>query len=163
MEIGIDTEQIKDIASEQQTISINEYDELKNKYVYLLADFDNFRKRSVKEKAEVVKMANKHFALSLLDIVDDFGRMLEFSRDNQTPLSSAIEMTYSKLLNVLSIFNCKPIECDVDDEFDFNKHEAISVIPSNNGHKTGTIAKILATGWTMHDIVIRPTEVVTYQ
>ena len=72
-------------------------------------------------------------------------------------------MTYSKLLNVLSTFNCKPIECGVDDEFDFNKHEAISVIPSNNGHKTGTIAKILATGWTMHDIVIRPTEVVTYK
>ncbi len=134
----------------------------KNKdYLYLMADFDNFRKRTIKEKGELVKNAAEKVLRGLLPIVDDFERGLEATKGDEAgeQVRQGMELIYNKLVKFLSENGVKPIEstgADFTDEF----HDAIATIPAPDPSLKGKVIDTTTKGYTLNDKVLRHAKVV---
>lgn len=134
----------------------------KNKeYLYLRADFDNYRKRAIKEKSEIIKNASERVLKELLPIVDDFERGLEATKDDSDgqQVREGMELIYNKLNKFLSVNGVKPIEStgnDFNDEF----HDAIATIPATSEDMKGKVVDTTTKGYTLNDKVLRHAKVV---
>lgn len=134
----------------------------KNKeYLYLRADFDNYRKRVIKEKSEIIKNASERVLKELLPIVDDFERGLEATKDDSDgqQVREGMELIYNKLIKFLSVNGVKPIEStgnDFNDEF----HDAIATIPATSEDMKGKVVDTTTKGYTLNDKVLRHAKVV---
>lgn len=134
----------------------------KNKeYLYLRADFDNYRKRAIKEKSEIIKNASERVLKELLPIVDDFERGLEATKDDSDgqQVREGMELIYNKLIKFLSVNGVKPIEStgnDFNDEF----HDAIATIPATSEDIKGKVVDTTTKGYTLNDKVLRHAKVV---
>ena len=138
----------------------NEVQEQKDKYLRLFAEFDNYKRRTAKERMELIQTASKEFAVALLEVADDMDRaekQLEQS-DDIVLVKEGVQLVFNKLRNTLSQKGIKPME-SIDTDFDVEKHEAVTEIPAGED-KTGKVVDELQKGYYMNDKLIRFAKVV---
>lgn len=136
-------------------------EEQKDKYLRLSAEFDNYRKRTMKEKAELILNGGEKSISSILPIVDDFERALK-NMETATDVASVkegVELIYNKFMSVLGQNGVKVIETK-EQPLDTDYHEAIAVIPAPNEALKGKILDCVQTGYILNDKVIRHAKVV---
>lgn len=136
----------------------------KKEYMFLMAEFDNFRKRTVKEKSEIIKNATERAMKELLPIVDDFERGLEANKnaENAEGLKEGMELIYNKLIKYLEKNGVKPIE-STGQPFDPDYHEAIAMVPVEDPEMKGKVIDTPAKGYTINDKVLRHAKVAVGQ
>ena len=136
-------------------------EEQKDKYLRLSAEFDNYRKRTMKEKAELILNGGEKSISSILPIVDDFERALK-NMETATDVAAVkegVELIYNKFMSVLGQNGVKVIETK-EQPLDTDYHEAIAVIPAPNEALKGKILDCVQTGYILNDKVIRYAKVV---
>ena len=136
-------------------------EEQKDKYLRLSAEFDNYRKRTMKEKAELILNGGEKSISSILPIVDDFERALK-NMETATDVAAVkegVELIYNKFMSVLGQNGVKVIETK-EQPRDTDYHEAIAVIPAPNEALKGKILDCVQTGYILNDKVIRHAKVV---
>ena len=137
-----------------------EADLLKERLLRLQADFDNFRKRTQRERTEIYARANEDLVVELLTILDHFERGLATSVEHKTEASvhDGFKIVYDQLLNVLKKFNVTPLDAH-EAAFDPHLHEAISHVPSEEYAADQIVAQVRR-GYKLGDRLIRPVQVV---
>ena len=138
-----------------------EIEEQKDKYLRLSAEFDNYRKRTMKEKAELILNGGEKSLSSILPVVDDFERAIktmEMATDVNA-VKEGVELIYNKFMAVLAQNGVKVIETK-DQPLDTDYHEAIAVIPAPSEAQKGKILDCVQTGYTLNDKVLRHAKVV---
>ena len=136
--------------------------EEKDRYIRLYAEFENYKKRTLKEKNEFYLYASKDLMTSMLGILDDFERALkEIAKNGNESDLKGVELIYQKFRNKLIEKGLKPIDVNVGDDFNVDFHEAITQIPSPTPELKGKIVDVIETGYQLHDKVIRFAKVVT--
>ncbi len=136
----------------------------KKEYLFLMAEFDNFRKRTVREKSELIKNASESVLKGLLPIVDDFERGLEASAgiDDPSEIRKGMELIYQKLVKFLSQNGVKAIE-STGKPFDAEFHEAIAMVPVPDESQKGLVIDTPTKGYTLNDKVLRHAKVAVGQ
>lgn len=136
-------------------------EEDKDKYLRLSAEFDNYRKRTMKEKAELILNGGEKSISSFLPIIDDLERAVKTTETSNDvdAIRKGIELIYNKFISILSQNGVKTIETK-DKPLDTDYHEAIAVIPAPSDNLKGKILDTVQTGYTMNDKVIRHAKVV---
>lgn len=150
-------EQLEKELEEAQTA----IEEQKDKYLRLSAKFDNYRKRTIKEKAELILNGGEKSISSILPVIDDFERAIktmETAKD-VSAVKEGVELIYNKFMAVLAQNGVKVIETK-DQPLDTDYHEAIAVIPAPSEEQKGKILDCVQTGYTLNDKVIRHAKVV---
>ena len=149
----------KELAEAQKTI-----EEQHDKYLRLSAEFDNYRKRTMKEKAELIKNGGEKAITAILPILDDLERAVKTSEtsDDVKAMREGIELIYNKFLKVLNQEGLQKIETD-GENFDTDYHEAIALVPAPSEEKKGKILDCVQTGYKLNDKVIRHAKVVVAQ
>lgn len=137
------------------------YDELNDKYLRLFSEFDNFRKRTLKEKIELSKTASEEVITALLPVVDDFDRAIQSLPDDENLRSQfeGINLIQSKLHRTLEQKGLAPIEAKGLD-FDTDFHEALTNIPAPDPSLVGKVIDVVQNGYTLNGKVIRFAKVV---
>lgn len=146
----------KELEKAEETI-----EEQKDKYLRLSAEFDNYRKRTMKEKAELILNGGEKSLSSILPVVDDFERAIktmETATDVEA-VKEGVELIYNKFMAVLAQNGVKAIETK-DQPLNTDYHEAIAVIPAPTEEQKGKILDCVQTGYTMNDKVLRHAKVV---
>ena len=136
-------------------------EEQKDKYLRLSAEFDNYRKRTMKEKAELILNGGEKSISSILPVIDDFERAIktmETAKDVKA-VKEGVELIYNKFMAVMAQNGVKVIETK-DQPLDTDYHEAIAVIPAPSEEQKGKILDCVQTGYTLSDKVIRHAKVV---
>ena len=136
-------------------------EEQKDKYLRLSAEFDNYRKRTMKEKAELILNGGEKSISSILPVIDDFERAIktmETAKDVKA-VKEGVELIYNKFMATLAQTGVKVIETK-DQPLDTDYHEAIAVIPAPSEEQKGKILDCVQTGYTLNDKVIRHAKVV---
>ena len=136
-------------------------EEQKDKYLRLSAEFDNYRKRTMKEKAELILNGGEKSISSILPVIDDFERAIktmETAKDVKA-VKEGVELIYNKFMAVMAQNGVKGIETK-DQPLDTDYHEAIAVIPAPSEEQKGKILDCVQTGYTLNDKVIRHAKVV---
>lgn len=133
----------------------------KDKYIRLVAEFDNYRKRTLKEKMEMSKTAGSDIFLNMLPIIDDFERAMQSMENIQEvkPLKDGVELIYNKFREFLKQRGVKEIEAK-EKEFDTDHHEALTKIPAPSEELKGKVVDVIEKGYFLHDTVIRYSKVV---
>lgn len=145
-------------ATEQLMVQVKEWQE---KYIRLSADFDNFRKRTMREKMELIKTASEDTLVSILPVIDDFERAIK-AMENVTevvPVKEGVELIYSKFKETLSQKGLKLIDA-INQEFNTDLHEAITKIPVPDESLKGKVVDVIQNGYVLHDKVVRFAKVV---
>ncbi len=158
------------VQNEENTQSENvteepSFDELlaeeKNRYLRLYAEFENYKKRTTKERIEFSQYANQEMMISMLAILDDFERALkEIGKNGVEADLKGVELIYQKFKNTLTEKGLQTIEVNQGDVFDVDFHEAITQIPAPTEDLKGKIVDVIQTGYKLHDKVIRFSKVV---
>ena len=135
-----------------------ENSKLKDQLLRTIAEFDNFRKRTNKEKAELILNGGKKTITDILPLLDDFERALEDKSDDPVAIKEGMQMIFNKFVKTLEGMGVKKIETN---EADFNTdyHEAIAMVPGVGEDKKGKVIDCVQTGYTMNDQVIRHAKV----
>ena len=138
-----------------------EIEEQKDKYLRLSAEFDNYRKRTMKEKAELILNGGEKSLSSILPVVDDFERAIKTmeTATDVNAVKEGVELIYNKFMAVLAQNGVKVIETK-DQPLDTDYHEAIAVIPTPSEAQKGKILDCVQTGYTLNDKVLRHAKVV---
>lgn len=146
----------QELEKAQETI-----EEQKDKYLRLSAEFDNYRKRTIKEKAELILNGGEKSLSSILPVVDDFERAIKTmeTATDVNAVKEGVELIYNKFLAVLAQNGVKVIETK-DQPLDTDYHEAIAVIPAPSEAQKGKILDCVQTGYTLNDKVLRHAKVV---
>ena len=136
----------------------------KKEYLFLMAEFDNFRKRTLKEKSELIRNAGENVLKGLLPIVDDFERGLKAaeSADNASDIKEGMQLIYNKLIKYLAQNGVKEFDPE-EKEYDAERHEAISVVPVPDKAQKGKILDTVEKGYMINDKVLRHAKVVVGQ
>ena len=136
-------------------------EEQKDKYLRLSAEFDNYRKRTLKEKAELILNGGEKSLSSILPVVDDFERAIKTmeTATDVNAVKEGVELIYNKFMAVLVQNGVKVIETK-DQPLDTDYHEAIAVIPAPSEEQKGKILDCVQTGYTLNDKVLRHAKVV---
>lgn len=156
-------EGIDSLAEENEKLKA-EVEKEKKEYLFLMAEFDNFRKRTLKEKSELIKNAAESAFKGLLPIVDDFERAIKASEnsDEASSIKEGMELIYKKLKKYMEQNGVKEMDPE-DREFDADKHEAISAVPVPDEAQKGKILDTVEKGYTINDKVLRHAKVVVGQ
>ncbi len=132
--------------------------ELNKKYMRLAADFQNFKRRTEKEKSDIYQYANEKIALDIIEVMDNFERALAHAGESQDPqFAEGVEMIYKQLSTVLEKNNILEIEAE-GKEFDPNVHNAVTSEESDE-FESGTVIQAVQKGYTLNGKVIRPSMV----
>lgn len=136
----------------------------KREYLFLMAEFDNFRKRTIKEKGDIIRNAAESVLKGLLPIVDDFERGLAAleSTDDTDAAKQGMQLIYNKLIKYLEQNGVKPIE-STGAEFNPDLHEAIAMVPTEDEKMKGKVIDTPAKGYTINDKVLRYAKVAVGQ
>ncbi len=132
-----------------------------DQFIRLQAEFDNYRKRTLKEKMELTKSAGENLLLNILPLVDDFERALNSMNesDKDNPVKQGLDLIYKRFIDFLSQNGVKEIEA-IGQEFDTDLHEAITKIPAPSEELKGKIVDVVQKGYMLNDKVIRYAKVV---
>ena len=133
---------------------------LEDKYLRQVAEFDNYRKRTIKEKAELIKNGGERAIESILPVLDDFERAIQnMSKDESTAdMLTGIELIYNKFVGILKQNGLQKIETEGED-FNTDYHEAIAMIPAPDESLKGKVLDCVQTGYILNDKVIRHAKV----
>lgn len=137
------------------------YDELNDSHIRLMAEFDNYRKRTLREKADLLKNGGENALKNLLPVIDDFERALQTIRnsDEMEVIKEGVELIYSKFMSYLAQQGVKAIEA-IGQPFDTEMFEAVATIPAPEPGLKGKILDCVQTGYTLNDRVLRHAKVV---
>lgn len=136
----------------------------KDKFLRLFAEFENFRKRTAKERMDLFKTASEDVMKSLLPVLDDFDRAyIEISKTEEKELLKGVELIGNKLKDTLKQKGLSPIEVKQGDSFNADDHEAVTQIPAPSDELKGKIIDVLEKGYKLGDKVIRFPKVVIGQ
>ena len=146
----------------------NQIDELtsvvekeKDQFLRLFAEFENYKKRTSKERLELYKTASQEVVTALLAVVDDFERALtEMKKSENQGQLQGIELIYNKLIDTLQNQGLAKMEVGQGDDFDVELHEAITQIPAPEDKLKGKIVDVVGTGYTLGEKIIRYPKVV---
>ena len=170
---NLDTEKelIEDIESQpvEEETEIDKFEEMSrkleemnDKFLRLYSEFENYRKRTAKEKMEMIKFASEDAIKDLLPVVDDYERALEdLNNQENAPetVKEGIQLIYNKFISFLTQKGVKEIVAK-GEMFDENLHEAISQFPAQEENQKGSVVDVVLKGYTMYDKVIRYSKVV---
>lgn len=139
-------------------------EEQKDKYLRLSAEFDNYRKRTLKEKAELIKNGGEKAISAILPILDDLERALQNMQkaDDVKAMYEGIDLIYQKFLKGLSQEGLQKME-PVGEAFDTDYHEAVALVPTPSEDQKGKVLDCVQTGYKLNDKVIRHAKVVVAQ
>jgi molecular chaperone GrpE len=127
-------------------------------YLRALADFENYRRRTDRERSHFGREALRRFVLPLLDIIDDLERLLNFAETNASPLTDRIRDVHKKLLKILDVERIRPFE-SVGRPFDPSLHEAVATQPASDGTQ-GMVVEEVRRGYRWDDEILRTARVV---
>jgi len=136
-----------------------ELGEVKDKYLRIFAEFDNYRKRTIKERQEIIKLAAKDSLGAMLPAVDDFSRAIRLANDSEEKIPEGIILIYNKLFKALEQQGIKEMETTGQD-FDPELHEALTKIPAPSEELKGKIIDTIEKGYYLNDKIIRYAKVV---
>jgi len=168
------TEETAEEAAEEEVAAAQEVDplekaqaeiaDLKDKYLRSVAEFDNYRKRTLKERTELILNGGEKVISTLLPVLDDMERALQNGEKTDDPavLREGMELIYNKLVKVLEGHGVSKIDTENAD-FDTDIHEAIAMVPGMGDDKKGKVIDCLATGYKLNDKVIRHAKVAVGQ
>lgn len=153
--------EIEDEALEVEQLRA-ERDQFKDRFMRALADAENARKRSEKDRREAENYGGSKLARDMLPVYDNMKRALDAATDEQKEVSKAllegVELTMKELLNVFKKHGIEPISPDVGDRFDPKVHQAMFEAPLPET-KSGDIIQVMAEGFMLHDRLLRPAQV----
>ncbi len=136
--------------------------ELKDKYLRTLAEFDNYKKRTLKEKTELILNGGEKTVKAVLPVLDDFERALKDKSEDPKAIKDGVSMIFNKFVKTLESLGVKKIDTD-DKDFDTDFHEAVAMVPGMGDDKKGKVIDCLQTGYTLNDKVIRHAKVAVGQ
>lgn len=153
---GVTNDQIDNVNENEDSANLAEdlekkFDDLNDSYLRLHAEFDNYRRRTMKEKADLLKTGNEKAILGVLTIVDDFERAIPNIPEDAR---EGVELIYNKFLNFLAQNGVKEIDA-LGETFDTEKHEAITTVPAQSEDQKDKIIDCIQKGYTLNDKVIR--------
>ena len=169
-EVDVNETEIIDTEESQEKVddALTELEEAinmeKDRYLRLFAEFENYKKRTVRERVEMFKTAGEDVIQSLLPVLDDFGRALtELEKSSDENLFKGVELINNKLREILKSKGLEAIEVNSGDSFNADIHEAVSQIASPDDKLKGKIIDVVEMGYRMGDKVIRYPKVVIGQ
>jgi len=141
-----------------------EIESLKDKYLRSVAEFDNYRKRTLKEKADLILNGGEKTVSAILPVIDDMERAIENGKktDDVAVLREGMELIYHKFMKTLEGLGVKKIETENAD-FSTDVHEAVAMVPGMGDDKKGKVIDCLQTGYLLNDKVIRHAKVAVGQ
>lgn len=140
----------------------NEAEQWKDKYIRLVAEFENYKKRTLKEKSELILNGSEKTVAAILPILDDFERATTDKTEDPQAIKEGFELIYKKFLKALETLGVNKIETDNAD-FNVDYHEAIAMVPGMGDDKKGKVIDCVQTGYTLNDKVIRHAKVAVGQ
>jgi len=149
---------------DQEALMMRERDEWKDKYLRLFAEFDNYKKRTQREKTEWFRDAKSDVISALLTVLDDFDRAKIANADSEDSqaLKEGFDLIYNKMYHVLESKGLKPLD-SMHQEFNTDQHEAITNIPAPEKKLVGKVVDVVEKGYTLNDHIIRYAKVVVGQ
>ncbi len=149
------------VLQDEIELKSREYNDLYNKYLMVVADFDNYKKRVVKEKADVVTYGNEELIKELLYVLDNLERALEHSESAEEtgPIVEGIKLVHKQFLSALEKFGVRPIKASRGERFDPKLHQAIEHIESDE-IAPGLIVSEMLKGYMLKDRLLRPSLVI---
>lgn len=139
-----------------------EVEELKKQLLYKTAEFENYRKRTLKEKAELILNGGEKTITAILPVLDDFERAIADKSEDPKAIKEGVQMIFNKFTKTLEGLGVKKIET-ADKDFDVDYHEAIAMVPGMGDDKKGKVIDCVQTGYTLNDKVIRHAKVAVGQ
>jgi len=157
----------KEEKTEEKRVSLEEENnDWKDKYLRLYSEFDNYRKRTAKEKLEFTKVATESLVKELLPVLDDFDRALDnipATDEHTKELYNGVSLIHQKFLNTLSKKELKQIAVPVGSDFDLNFQEAVAIIPAPSEELKGKVIDVVEKGYMLGESIIRFSKVVVGQ
>lgn len=144
------------------TAAQNEAEQWKDKYIRLVAEFENYKKRTLKEKSELILNGSEKTVAAILPILDDFERATADKTEDPQAIKGGYELIYKKFLKALETLGVHKIKTDNAD-FDVDYHEAIAMVLGMGDDKKGKVIDCVQTGYTLNDKVIRHAKVAVGQ
>jgi molecular chaperone GrpE len=140
---------------EEETLQ-EKYDELNNNYLRLHAEFDNYRKRTLKEKMDIIKSGGEKVLTEMIPLIDDFERALETvqNADDKAAIVEGMELIYTKFVNFINQNGVKEMEA-IGEPFDADKFEAITTVPVQDKSQKDMVVDCIQKGYVLNDKVIR--------
>ncbi len=139
-----------------------EIEELKKQALYKQAEFENFRKRTIKEKADLILSGGEKTIKTILPVLDDFERALQDKSDDPDAVREGMRLIFAKFVKTLEQLGVKKIETDGVD-FNVDYHESIALVPGMGDDKKGKVVDCVQTGYLLNDKVIRYAKVAVGQ
>ena len=152
-----ESEEADPLAKAQQ-----EVEELKKQLLYKTAEFENYRKRTLKEKADLILNGGEKTIAAILPILDDFERAIADKSEDPKAIKEGVQLIFNKFIKTLEGLGVKKIET-ADKDFDVDFHEAIAMVPGMGDDKKGKVIDCVQTGYTLNDKVIRHAKVAVGQ
>lgn len=149
-------------AEEKLDAANKEIEQLKDKYLRAVAEFDNYKKRTLKEKAELLLNGSEKTVCAVLPVLDDFERALADKATDAEAVREGMKIIFNKFTKALSSLGVKKIETEGKD-FNVDYHEAVAMVPGMGDDKKGKVIDCLQTGYQLNDKVIRHAKVAVGQ
>lgn len=140
----------------------NDAEQWKDKYIRLVAEFENYKKRTLKEKSELILNGSEKTVAAILPILDDFERATADKTEDPQAIKEGFELIYKKFMKALETLGVNKIETENAD-FNVDYHEAIAMVPGMGDDKKGKVIDCVQTGYTLNDKVIRHAKVAVGQ
>lgn len=147
---------------EQLEAAKKEVEQYKDKYLRAVAEFDNYRKRTLKEKAELLLNGSEKAVCAFLPILDDFERAIADKTEDVNAIKEGMQIIFNKFNKTLESLGVKKIETEGKD-FDVDFHEAVAIVPGMGDDKKGKVIDCVQTGYQLNDKVIRHAKVAVGQ
>lgn len=171
-DVNAEEEPVQEETSESEILRLNKeleeskaaMEKEKREYMFLMAEFDNFRKRTLRERSELIKNASEKALQGILPIVDDFERGLDAIKDSSDAeaVKEGMALIYNKLVKYLGDNGVKAMESTGAD-FDPDLHEAVAMVPADADTTAGKVKDTVQKGYTLNDKVLRHAKVVVAQ
>lgn len=154
----------QDLNSEAEKLNVveEELKQLKDNYIRKVAEFENYKKRTLKEKTELILNGSEKTVIAILPILDDFERAISDKSDDPKAIKEGIQLIFNKFNKILESIGVNKIETEGKD-FDVDYHEAVAMLPTPDDDKKGKVIDCVQTGYTLNNKVIRHAKVAVGQ
>ena len=162
LETDAEAETNEEVDKAEQKGESDEAEEWKDKYIRLYAEFENYKKRTLKEKTELFLNGGEKTITAILPILDDFERAIADKTEDATTIKEGFDLIFKKFLKTLEGIGVSKIETS-DKDFNVDYHEAIAMVPGMGDDKKGKIIDCVQTGYMLNDKVLRHAKVAVGQ
>jgi molecular chaperone GrpE len=152
----------KESDTDELTAVKEELKQLKDSYLRKVAEFENYKKRTLKEKTELILNGSEKTIVAILPVLDDFERAMADKSDDPKVIKEGMQLIFNKFNKILKSIGVEKIETE-DKDFNVDYHEAIAMIPTPDDSKKGKVMDCVQTGYTLNNKVIRHAKVAVGQ